>query len=160
MPIRAEVFSVEHLEAYAGAWAKQDRLLSPAERGLRLLPRLADNERVLLAAQKRFSDAARQGRPLSSSAEWLLDNFYVVQEQLRLVQNDLSRGYYHELPKAANRYGTGYPRVYGVALELIAHTDSRLDPDVITRFVQGYQAVSALTLGELWAIDQNNSLAN
>ena len=152
MPIRAEVFAIEHLEAYASAWAQQERTLPQGERGLRLLPRLADNERVLVAAQKRFSETARQGSPLSSSAEWLLDNFYVVQEQLRLVQQDLSRGYYHELPKVANRHGAGYPRVYGIALELIAHTDSRLDADVVSHFVQGYQAVSPLTLGELWAI--------
>jgi cyclic beta-1,2-glucan synthetase len=152
MPIRAEVFGIERLEEHARAWAERDRLLPAAERGRPLLPRLADNERMLFAAQKRFSQVAQRGQPLSASAEWLLDNFYIVQEQLRLVEQDLSRSYYHELPKVANAHGTGYPRVYGIALELIAHTDSHLDTDIITRFVQGYQAVTPLTLGELWAV--------
>ena len=124
-PIRAEVFSIEQLEAHAHAWAQQDRSLPATQHGQRLLARLADNERMLHAAQHRFTQVVRAGQPLSSAAEWLLDNFYIVQEQLHQIERDLSHGYYHELPKVANPHGVGYPRVYGIALELIAHTDSR-----------------------------------
>ncbi|MEP7198590.1 MAG: glucoamylase family protein, partial [Chloroflexota bacterium] len=151
-PIRAEVFGIERLEEHAHAWAQQDRLLPPTQRGHRLLARLADNERVLLAAQQQFTQVVRQGQPLSSAAEWLLDNFYIVQEQLRQIEQDLSRGYYHALPTVENRHGIGYPRVYGIALELIAHTDSYLDAAVVTRYVKAYQSIAPLTLGELWAV--------
>jgi hypothetical protein len=151
-PFRAEVFSIERLEEYARTWAQQDQPWPPNRRGQRLLARLAENDRVLLAAQSRFSEAVRLGKPLSTSAEWLLDNFYVVQEQLREVTEDLSRNYYNELPKVANRYGNGYPRVYGIALELLTHTDSRLDAETIERFVKAYQTTAPLTLGELWAV--------
>src|SRR5712691_5894123 len=87
-PIRAEVFGVERLEEHARSWAQQDRILPSAQRGLRLLARLNDNARVLFAAQKRFSAVVREGQPLSPSAEWLLDNFYIVQEQLRQIEQD------------------------------------------------------------------------
>jgi cellobiose phosphorylase len=151
-PIRDEVFGIERLEEHAHAWAAQDRILPAAQRGLRLLPRLADNERVLQAARKQFGQGVTRPQSLSPAAEWLLDNFYIVQEQLREIKQDLTNGYYHELPKVANVHGAGYPRVYGIALELIAHSDSHLDAESVARFVKAYQVVAPLTLGELWAV--------
>jgi len=56
------------------------------------------------------------------------------------------------LPKLKTGALAGYPRVYAIALALIAHTDSRLDPDTLRRFVRSYQTVRPLSIGELWAI--------
>ena len=46
----------------------------------------------------------------------------------------------------------GYPRVFGVAWAFVAHTDSRFEPEMLCRFVQAYQRVQPLTIGELWAV--------
>src|SRR5262249_48907595 len=78
--------------------------------------------------------------------------FYIVEEVLREVRHDLPRGYYKKLPKLATSALAGYPRVYALALALIAHTDSNLDDAHITRFVQSFQTVAPLTIGELWAV--------
>src|SRR5262249_5298546 len=85
-------------------------------------------------------------------AEWLLDNFHIIEETLREVRQDLPRGYYRKLPKLADGPLAGLPRVYALSAELIAHTDSALDETNITRFVQAYQEVVPLTTGELWAV--------
>jgi len=63
----------------------------------------------------------------------------------------MPEGYYHELPKL--EFGTyqGYPRVYGIALELIAHTEGQLDLQNMELMIREYQSVEPLTLGELWA---------
>src|SRR5439155_5640797 len=87
-----------------------------------------------------------------ADAEWLLDNFHIVADALREVHTDLPRGYYKLLPKLVNGPLAGFPRVYALALELIAHCDSCLDETNITRFVQAYQTVTPLTIGEVWAI--------
>ena len=71
---------------------------------------------------------------------------------LREIRIDLPHGYYRKLPKLASGAYAGYPRVYTLAIELIAHTDSSLDENHITRFVQAYQSVVPLTIGELWAV--------
>ncbi len=151
-PIRADVLGTDRLQEYARALAQQDQIATTPLRSHRLFNRLADNRKVLAVAQQRFGEVARASKPLSPAAEWLLDNYYVVQEQLREIEQNLSHGYYHELPKLANGEYAGYPRVYGIALKLIAHTDSRLDGDLITRFVQAYQTVTPLSSGELWAV--------
>src|SRR6185437_17119188 len=96
--------------------------------------------------------AIREERAITPAAEWLLDNFYVAQEQLREIREDLPRGFYRRLPKLAEGPLAGYPRVFGVAWAFVAHTDSRFEPEMLGRFVQAYQRVQPLTIGELWAV--------
>ncbi len=117
-----------------------------------MLQQLARNGRLLVEAYHRIAAAAAESRTLAPDAEWLLDNFYIVEEVLREVRQDLPRGYYKKLPKLANSALAGYPRVYALALALIAHTDSNLDDAHITHFVQAFQTLAPLTIGELWAV--------
>ncbi|HEY4230076.1 MAG TPA: glucoamylase family protein, partial [Thermoanaerobaculia bacterium] len=121
-------------------------------RGARLLPRLAENGRVLQLSQRAIAEASRQTRSISPAAEWLLNNFHVVEEQIREIQEDLPPGFYRELPKLASGDLADYPRVYGLAWAFVAHTDSRVELETLRRFVRAYQAVQPLTIGELWAL--------
>jgi cyclic beta-1,2-glucan synthetase len=150
-PIRGELFSVERLEQYAVTLAAEHRIVKKKGRA-RLLPRLEDNGRELVAAYRTLVEAVRQGDSISPAAEWLLDNFHIVEEQLREIREDLPKGYYNELPKLAEGELADYPRIYAVALALIAHTDSRLDPITLRRFITAYQTGSPLSIGELWAV--------
>jgi cyclic beta-1,2-glucan synthetase len=114
--------------------------------------RLRDNGRVLLEAYRAIAAAIREERAITPAAEWLVDNFHVVEEQIREIRDDLPRGFYRQLPKLADGPLEGYPRVFGLAWAFVAHTDSRFDPQTLGRFVQAYQRVQPLTIGELWAV--------
>ncbi|MGH6692605.1 MAG: glycosyl transferase, partial [Gammaproteobacteria bacterium] len=149
-PIRAELFGIERLEQHAGTLADAQRVGSG--RGRRLLPRVEDNGRVLRESYRVIANAIREERAITPAAEWLVDNFHVVDEQLREIRDDLPPGFYRELPKLAEGPLAGYPRVYGIAWAFVAHTDSRFDPESLRRFVQAYQRVQPLTIGELWAV--------
>src|SRR6202030_2224234 len=96
--------------------------------------------------------AIREERGITPAAEWLVDNFHVVEEQIREIRDDLPRGYYRQLPKLSDGPFAGYPRVFGIAWAFVAHTDSRFDPETLRRFVCAYQRVQPLTIGELWAV--------
>lgn len=113
---------------------------------------MADNGRVLLRAYRVLAQAIRDERSITPAAEWLVDNFHVVEEQLREIRDDLPSDYYRELPKLADGHLEGYPRVLGLTWAYVAHTDSRFDPDALCRLVIAYQRVEPLTLGELWAV--------
>ena len=117
-----------------------------------LLARLAENEDVLLQACKLLTAAVKANRPTTPAGEWLLDNFYLIEEQIRTAKRHLPKGYSRELPRLAHGPSAGLPRVYDIALEAIAHGDGRVDPESLSRFVAAYQKTSALKLGELWAI--------
>ena len=151
-PIRAELFSVERLEQHAESLAEAQPITTRPGSGRHLAKRLRDNGRVLLEAYSSTIKAIREERAITQAAEWLIDNFYVAQEQIREIRDDLPRGFYRGLPKLAEGPFQGYPRVFGVAWAFVAHTDSRFEPQMLCRFVQAYQRVQPLSIGELWAV--------
>ena len=151
-PIRAELFSLERLEQHAESLAAAQIVTNKTVRGHPLIPRVRENGRVLLDSYRATSLAVEEGRAITPAAEWLVDNFHIVDEQLREIQDDLPTGYYRTLPKLTSGHLEGYPRVYGVAWAFVAHTDSRFDPEALRRFVSAYQRVQPLTIGELWAV--------
>jgi cyclic beta-1,2-glucan synthetase len=151
-PIRAELFGVERLEQHAESLAAAQPVITRLSRGRRLLARVEDNGRVLRESYRVIANAIREERAIVPAAEWLVDNFHVVDEQLREIRDDLPPGFYRELPKLAEGPLAGYPRVYGIAWAFVAHTDSRFDPEMLRRFVLAYQRVQPLMIGELWAV--------
>jgi cyclic beta-1,2-glucan glucanotransferase len=150
-PIRFELFSNERLEQHALSLAKAQNV-GRLTKYRTLIPRVRENALVLLEAHKAVALAVRQQHAITPAAEWLLDNVHVLEEQVSDIHVDLPESYYQELPKLAEGTLAGFPRVYGIAWALVAHTDSRFVPELLTLFVRAYQNVKPLTLGELWAI--------
>ncbi|MFC1660827.1 glycosyl transferase, partial [Gemmatimonadota bacterium] len=151
-PIRAEVFGVERLEQHAESLAAAQRTADAPSKGRNLLPRVRENAQVLLAAYRNIADTIRKKSEITPAAEWLLDNFHIVEEQVRGIRDHLPGSYYRLLPKIAAGHLMGYPRVYGLAWAYVAHTDSRFELETLQRFVRAYQRVQPLTIGELWAV--------
>ena len=150
-PLRAELFSADQMERHGKTLADAHKL-SAAKGPDKLLLRLVDNEAVLLDACQLLRSAVRSSRRITPAGEWLLDNFYLIEEQIRTARRHFPKGYSRELPLLAHGASAGFPRVYDIALEAVAHGDGRLDPENLNRFVAAYQKVADLKLGELWAI--------
>ena len=121
-------------------------------RGHPLARRLADNGAVLLHAYRVIAGAVDERRAITPAADWLVDNYYLVERQIREIRASLPPGYYRQLPKLADGPFAGYPRVFGLAWAFVAHTDSHYDTEMLCRFVRAYQDVQPLTIGELWAV--------
>ncbi len=151
LPLRAELFSADQMEQHGRVLANAHRL-KPGRAQERLLGRLRQNESMLLGVHKLLTEDVKADRRLTPAGEWLLDNFYVIEEQIRTASRHLPKGYSRELPRLAGGPSAGLPRVYDLALETIAHGDGRVDPENLRSFVAAYQSVTSLTLGELWAI--------
>ncbi len=150
-PLRAELLSVDQLERHAKAIAVSHRL-AEGRAPDKLLPRLDDNQRVLIETYDLVTAAADQNRRIEPAAEWLLDNFYLIEEQIRAIRRLLPPAYSRELPRLASGPAASFPRAYGIALELIAHVDGRIDIVSLNGFIASYQSVEPLKLGELWAL--------
>jgi cyclic beta-1,2-glucan synthetase len=148
--LRSELFSIEQLKRHAVMLANQHRI-EPRPGADRLLPRLDDNERVLRAAYDLVIAAAAPEQRLVPAEAWLLDNFYLIEQQIGLARRHLPRGYSRQLPRLADGLSAGFPRIYDLALELISHMDGRVDSDNATQFIAAYQTAEPLKLGELWA---------
>ncbi|HET7777007.1 MAG TPA: cyclic beta 1-2 glucan synthetase, partial [Rudaea sp.] len=150
-PLRSELYSADQMEQHGERLAESHK--GAREHGAdRLLPRLAENETVLIQACKLLTQAIEDDRRITPAGEWLLDNFYLIEEQIRTARRHLPRRYSWELPRLTTGPSAGFPRVYDIALEAISHGDGRVDTDSLIRFVSAYQRVTTLSLGELWAI--------
>jgi cyclic beta-1,2-glucan synthetase len=152
-PIRADLFGTERLEHHAQTLAEAQRVGTAPERPIRRLDaRVRENARVLLDAYRTCAEAVQAGESITPAAEWLLDNFHLVEEQLHQIREDLPPGYYRQLPKLADGPFAGYPCVLGLAWAYVAHTDSLISGPVLSRFVRAYQQVQPLMIGEMWAV--------
>ena len=150
-PLRSELFSTVQLEQHAkslAGWHEVDKRTGPD----RLLNRLEKNESVLLKAQQSIVATVATNRRLSPADESLLDNFYLIEEQIRTARRHLPKNYSKQLPRLRAGPSIGFPRVYDIALELISHGDGRISSESLASVVAAYQSVTPLTLGELWAI--------
>ncbi len=150
-PLRAELFSADQMRQHGRVLATSHKL-SPGVAPDRLLARLAENRGVLLGVRGLLTAAVKTNRRITPAGEWLLDNFYLIEEQIRLTEKHLPKAYSRELPRLLNGPSAGLPRVYDIALETISHGDGRVDPESLTSFVTAYQTVTTLNLGELWAL--------
>jgi len=95
---------------------------------------------------------ARDDIPVAPAAEWILDNYYLIEEQVALVTEDLPARYGAELRRLTEGPFAEYPRLMEAVATLLAHTDSRVDEETLTSFMHAYQDVSPLTIGEVWAV--------
>lgn len=151
-PVREQLFGEERLAQHARSLAGAQPISEKASAGPSLAARLRDNASHMLRAYEATVMAAESDETITPAAEWLLDNYHLVEEQVRRIRDDLPPSYYRQLPKLSAGPFAGYPRVFGLAWAFVAHTDSRFDPDLLCRFVLAYQSVQPLTIGELWAV--------
>jgi cyclic beta-1,2-glucan synthetase len=150
--IRSELFSAARLEQHAESLAAAQRVAPGTARGLPLARRLRDNERFLRRAHAEITRAIADQRAITPAAEWLADNFHVVETQIGEIRAALPGPYYRRLPKLADGPLRGLPRVFGIAWAFVAHSDSRLAGTPLAGFVTAYQRVQPLTIGELWGV--------
>jgi len=151
LPLRSELFSAAQLEQHAESLANWHQINSHPGAD-RLLARLTDNERVLIEVHKLVTKAVERKDRIAPAAEWLLDNFYLIEEQIRTARRHLPKRYSRDLPRLLNGPSAGYPLVYDLALVLISHVDGRIDAERMRSFVAAYQRRRPLKLGELWAV--------
>ena len=151
-PIRSVLFSVERLEEHAQVLAETDCTATKPMTVMSLHHRLDNNANTLLTHYLTNLADLKLDSMSSPASEWLLDNYHVVETQVNEIRDDLPKSYYDQLPKLSTGYFAGYPRVLSLAWAFVAHTDSHLDPEILSRFIAAYQKVQPLTIGELWAI--------
>ncbi|HMI90295.1 MAG TPA: hypothetical protein VK509_02975, partial [Polyangiales bacterium] len=149
--LRGSLLTHERLLEHAALLAQEHG----ATGSVRLAPLKARFERLreeLRAAYVALARDVRAVREPSPSEEWLLDNAHVVEDQVREVATDLPRGYLVKLPRLIQGPLRGFPRVYALCLDYVRHTDGRIDPELLIAYVNAYERVRPLTIGELWAV--------
>ncbi len=150
-PLRAGLFSSDQMERFGKTLALNHKLSTkPAKE--HLLKRLADNEDILHEVRKLLTDSIKRKYQITPAGEWLIDNFYLIEEHIRNAKMHFPRGYSKDLPQLSDEGSAGLTRIYDIVLQIISHSDGRIDMESLSGFIRSYQTVTHLQMGELWAI--------
>lgn len=149
--LHAELFSIDQLDAHGESLARTHVLNMRPGKDF-LLSRLDANEQKLKQTHHMLAESGYGGTHLSPAGTWLLDNFYLIQEQMEMARKHLPKRYSQKLPRLLSGPYAELPRIFSIAQELISHVDGRIDETNLKAILTAYQRVRSLTLGELWAI--------
>lgn len=148
-----DIYSIERLEEFAEGFANELKISLERKIKRKSLRRdLKKNGRLLDSAYHSLIKAMQKQQSVSPASEWFVDNFHHVQDQLQEINLNLTHRYYDQLPVVVEGEFKGYPRVYAIALAFVAHTDNRVAPESLERFLASFQKISPLLMGEVWAL--------
>lgn len=150
-PFRLDLLSNAQMRSLGERIALEHTILKNQQSD-KVLRRLNENEEVIIKVQQLLTEAVKDKYTIAPASEWFLDNLYLIKEQISIAKKHLPKGYSKTLPILASGKSAGMPRVYDIALEIISHSDGRIDIANLTAFIEGYQSNNILTIGELWAI--------
>ncbi|SNS17499.1 Cellobiose phosphorylase [Anaerovirgula multivorans] len=142
----------EELNQHAKEIAKNHTVYHDPGSLQHLIKRLDNNFETIASVYKSLNEAIKHRQDLSPASEWLLDNFYKVEEQLKEARQNLSKEKFLRLDTLNHGFLKGHPRAYGIALEFIAHTDGKLEEAQLINFIQSYQSQRVLTIAEIWSL--------
>ncbi len=151
-PIRSEIFGPERFAQHGRSLGLAQHAVRPRAREATFFPRLRSNIAVLRSAHAYLGALEPGGDDTSPAAEWLLDNFHLIEAQLLAIHDGLPQRYFRSLPVLPDEPLAGLPRIYGVAWAFVAHADSDFDEDLLVRYLVAYQGSRELGLAEMWAL--------
>lgn len=149
--VRDAALSFDELEAYAKEIAIEHSVSGKKSMFSWPIPRMNDSYRYIMSVYRDMNEDVQKGISTTPAAEWLLDNFYIIEEQVKSLRRDLTKEFYAKLPVLSSGHLKGYARIYSIALELVSHTDGRIDEKVLINYIKAYQSNNVLTGRELWA---------
>jgi len=135
-PIRSEIFGPQRFAQHGHSLGVTHR--AESARAASFFPRLKSNVRVLREAYRYIGEQAKTGYDISPAAEWLLENFHLIEAQLKEIHDGMPRSYFRRLPVLVDEPLAGLPRVYGIAWAFVAHTDSAFDEDLVVQYLVAY----------------------
>ncbi|WHH60301.1 glucoamylase family protein [Petroclostridium sp. X23] len=150
--IQDALLNPEELEQHAREIARNHTVTQNSISVTWLITRMNDNFTLITSAYKKLNDDLKDNKTVAPAAEWLLDNYYIIEQQIKEIRQNLNKKYYLQLPVLKEGALRGYPRIYAVAHEIVAHTDGRFDEKTLISFIEAYQSQNILSSAELWAV--------
>jgi len=147
----SEILSPLKIRDHARTLAKNYSPRQNPDKSTHLLDHLDTSESTLEQIRQVLAEASHLEQTITTSAEWIMDNAFIINSHITDVRKNLPKRFYRELPIMAGGPLSGHPRIYGVARELALHTEGQIDWHCISDFLDAYQSISQLTSGELWA---------
>ncbi len=137
-----------HLEKIA----TNHNIVPKSEKNTYPIPNLIENFKMIEEVYKLLNEHLKLGITIHPAGEWLLDNFYIIEETVKQIQNDLTINKYTNFVGIANGEYKGFARIYVLATEIVAYSDNKIERDNLEEYLKSYQSKKTLSMDEIWNI--------
>ena len=141
------------LENYLEKLAADQILKSKSDKQTYPIPRVKDNLKFIYFVYNCLNEDIKNNIPIHPAGEWILDNFYIIDKNAKVIIKDLTLKKYKNLPGIGNGQNIGFARVYVLAKEIISYTDGKLDSESLEKYLKAYQNKKTLNMEELWSVN-------
>lgn len=147
------VLDKNQLQKYLENLASEHILCSKSNKETYPIPRLKDNFNYITKTYDILNVNLKTGIQIHPAGEWLLDNYYVIEETVKGIIKELPLKKYKNFIGIANGEYKGYARIYCLAAEIILYTDGKLELENIKELLKSYQNKKTLNMEEIWDIN-------
>lgn len=146
------LLGTQELIRHAVLLAKAYRISSRKKSKNILTSRLEYDYRIISSEYRKLTLDGKNGVSLCPSTEWLLDNFYIIEENFKKSKKTLNKEFFKKLYIISNKSLEGLPRIFTICAEFISHTDGKIEKNQLIEFINAFQSVTPLSMAELWSL--------
>ena len=150
--ISGALLDKNQLEKYLEKVATNHNLKLKSEKQTYPIPRMLENYQIIKQVYNLLNQHLKLGINIHPAGEWLLDNFYIIEETIKSIQKELPLKKYVNFLGLQNGYNKGFARIYVLAAEIVAYTDNKIQKEDLEKYLEAYQTKKTLSMDEIWNI--------
>ena len=152
LDIEGAILDEEQLKKHMEKIAIQHTLKSKSDKNTYPIPQMLTNYGLIKRTYNLLNEHIKLGINIHPAGEWILDNFYIVEESVRQIEKEITLKKYTNFVGIQNGKYTGFARIYVLANEIVAYTDNRITGENLEKYLQAYQTKKTLNMEEIWNI--------
>lgn len=149
---KGAVLDKYQLEKYLEKLASDHILKEKSDKNTYPIPRMIENFNLITEVYNLLNEQIKLKIPIHPAGEWLLDNYYIIEETVKGIEKELTLKKYTNFLGIANGNNYGFARVYVLATEIIAYTDAKIESKLLVDLLRAYQEKKKLSMEEIWNI--------
>ena len=152
MSTKGVILTTKELEGYLEKIGTTHNLTAKSRKETYPIPRLIENYAVIKDIYEILNEHVKQGISIHPAGEWILDNFYIIEEIVKSIRQELSLKKYKNFVGLKNGDYEGFARVYVLATEIVNYTDNKIETENLEKYLIAYQTKKTLNMDEIWNI--------
>ena len=152
LQISGTMLTKEQLQRHLEELASEQNITNKSKKETYPVPHLIENFNLIREVYDILNEHLKLGITIHPAGEWILDNLYVIEETVKIIQRELTLKKYMNFPGIANGNYEGFARVFVLASEIIAYTDSNIKKENLEDYLRSYQNKKTLSMDEIWSI--------
>ena len=152
LKITGTMLEKSQLENHLEKIASSHNIMQKSQKETYPVSQMLDNFRTIEEVYSLLNEHLKLGINIHPAGEWLLDNFYIIEETVKQIQKELPINKYTNFVGIANGEYKGFARIYVLASEIVAYSDNKIERENLEDYLKSYQSKKTLSMDEIWNI--------